>query len=210
MAVRQSQSEDDLKSAPIEFEYLTYDTELPSLSRTIDDGQEKDTLPSPPDLAKYQDPFTWSRAQKQSLVWQSVVGTALTAYSAGSYAPAVDQMVAEWGYGRVEVLVGITLFTIGFGVAPMILGQSCIIFRPQKRSHPFTAPFSEINGRRPVFVVAGIIFVVCVACCAATQLYAGMMVSRLLGGLASSVFSTMVGGVVADIYEGICLKFRSD
>ena len=63
------------------------------------------------------------------------------------------------------------------------------------------APFSEINGRRPVFITSGIIYVVCVACCAATQTYYGMIFARFFAGCGSSIFSTMVGGVVADIYD---------
>ena len=162
----------------IEYEYLTYNAELPHPLRPIT-GE----LPEPPNLKKYSDPMQWSWAQKQSLVWQSVIGTILTAYSAGMYAPPADQMAAEWHISRVAVLVGITMFTVGFGIAPMIL-----------------APFSELNGRRPVFVTAGIIFVLTQLFSSVTHLYAGMLIVRLLGGMASSVFSTMVGGVVADIY----------
>lgn len=63
------------------------------------------------------------------------------------------------------------------------------------------APFSEINGRYPVFVGAGILFLVCQICCAVTRSYAGMIVARFWVGAGSSVFSTMVGGVVSDMYH---------
>lgn len=63
------------------------------------------------------------------------------------------------------------------------------------------APFSEINGRYPVFVGAGIVFLVCQICCAVTRSYAGMLVARFWVGCGSSVFSTMVGGVVSDLYH---------
>ena len=83
------------------------------------------------------------------------------------------------------------------------------------------APFSEINGRvshcnssyqpayqilttpqqRPVFIGAGMLFVVSQLCCALTPTYAGMIVSRFFVGVGGSVFSTMVGGVMSDIYH---------
>jgi len=64
-------------------------------------------------------------------------------YTAGSYAPPVTQMALEWGVIEITVLVGITTFCAGFAIAPMIL-----------------APFSEINGRYPVFVGAGLVYLV--------------------------------------------------
>ncbi|CAD0047344.1 unnamed protein product [Aureobasidium pullulans] len=58
-----------------------------------------------------------------------------------------------------------------------------------------------INGRRPMFVVTGILYVIFQVCCAVTRSYGGMLISRFLKGCASSTFSTMVGGVVSDIYH---------
>lgn len=63
------------------------------------------------------------------------------------------------------------------------------------------APFSEINGRRPVFLASGVLFVVCQLCTGFTHSYAGMLVVRFLVGVGGSTFSTMVGGVVSDIYH---------
>lgn len=76
------------------------------------------------------------------------------------------------------------MIRLGFAVAPMVL-----------------APFSEINGRRPVFLASGILFVVCQLCTGFTHSYAGMLVVRFLVGVGGSTFSTMVGGVVSDIYH---------
>ena len=63
------------------------------------------------------------------------------------------------------------------------------------------APFSEINGRRPVFIASGLLFVLCQLCTGLTHSYAGMLVVRFLVGVGGSTFSTMVGGVVSDIYH---------
>jgi predicted MFS family arabinose efflux permease len=46
-----------------------------------------------------------------------------------------------------------------------------------------------------VFVGAGILYLICQICCAATRSYAGMVVARFWVGCGSSVFSTMVGGM---------------
>lgn len=72
----------------------------------------------------------------------------------------------------------------GFAVAPMVL-----------------APFSEINGRRPVFIASGILFVVAQLCTGLTRSYGGILVARFFAGVGGSTFSTMVGGIVSDIYH---------
>ncbi|KAK5240244.1 hypothetical protein LTR16_010912, partial [Cryomyces antarcticus] len=86
--------------------------------------------------------------------------------------------MAEWHVGQVAATVGITTFTSGFAIAPMVL-----------------APLSEINGRKPLFISTGILYVIFQLCCALTRSYAGMLISRFLTGAACSTFSTMVGGV---------------
>jgi multidrug resistance protein len=63
------------------------------------------------------------------------------------------------------------------------------------------APFSEIHGRRPVFIASGILFVICQLCTAFTHSYASILVVRFFVGVAGSTFSTIVGGVVSDIYH---------
>ena len=179
LSQQKCQSREPQDERPPEYRYLSYESELPYPVRP-----PSVTLPTEPNLQKYSDPLKWSWAQKQSLIWQSVIGTALTAYAAGVYAPPADQMIGEWHVSRPAIMIGITMFTIGFAIAPMVL-----------------APFSELNGRRPVFVTAGIIYTLMQMCSSVTHSYAGMLVVRLISGLSSSVFSTMVGGVVADIYE---------
>jgi MFS family permease len=93
-------------------------------------------------------------------------------------------MCEEWNISQTVALLGITTFCSGFAIAPMIL-----------------APFSEITGRYGVFVGAGILFVLCQAFCAITTSFAGMLLARFWAGVGSSVFSTMVGGVVSDLYD---------
>ena len=172
-----------LKDTPIIYHYLTFETQLPSPSglEPIRDGSN---APEPPDLRASVSPFTWSKPRKDLIIWLSCASTVTTAYTAGSYSSASDQMSEYWDVSPVAIYVGITTFTVGFSVAPM-----------------FLAPFSELNGRKPVFVATGILFVVSQLCCAVTRSYPGMLVARFFAGVGGSTFSTMVGGVVSDIYH---------
>lgn len=174
------------QSSPIIYHYLTFETPLPLPSTSIP-PKASATLPPPPpqpDLKKYISPFQWSQSRKSFTVWLSCIATLITAYTAGSYSPPGAQMAAEWHVSEEAILVGITTFCAGFAIAPMVL-----------------APFSEINGRYPVFVASGILYFVCQICCAVTRSYPGMLVARFWVGCGSSVFSTMVGGVISDLYH---------
>lgn len=171
----------------ITWHYLTFETPLPSpahLSRPSSSTDTRSPAPECPDLKKYTDPFLWPERRKSAMTFLSVVATTFTAYTAGSYAPGNDRYMEMWNISEPAAEVGITLFTVGFGVAPM-----------------FLAPFSEINGRRPVFVVTGFCFVIFQMACALAPSFAAMLVFRFLVGCMGSTFSTMVGGVVSDIYH---------
>lgn len=176
-----------LEEVPIVYHYLTFETELPSPTN-LGPAQNDSAVPEPPDLRNYVSPFTWSTSRKTFTTWLSCAVTAVTAYTAGSYSPPSQQMSDYWGVSQTAIYVGITTFTTGFAIAPMVL-----------------APFSELNGRKPVFVATGALFVLCQICCAVTRSYPGMLVARFFAGVGGSTFSTMVGGVVSDIYhtEGI-------
>ncbi|KAK0385113.1 hypothetical protein NLU13_7591 [Sarocladium strictum] len=162
--------------------YLYFDTQLPvpDLGNLNIDPQ---TLPESPDLTLYQNPMAWSPARKNFTLFLSCTSTFLTAYSAGSYSPPASLIAADINATRVATLVGITTFCIGFSFAPMAL-----------------APFSEIWGRYPVFFGAGIVFVTFQGLCSVMPDLAGLLIARFLVGCGSSVFSSVMAGVLADLW----------
>ncbi|KAK4071602.1 uncharacterized protein Triagg1_5840 [Trichoderma aggressivum f. europaeum] len=171
-------------NTPISYLYLTFDTALPSPpipQQPSLDGREP---PPCPDLAAYTSPLSWGAPRKSILLILSCLATFLTAYTAGAYAPPANIMANDFGTSRLVVVVGITLFCMGFAFAPMAL-----------------APMSEIWGRYPIFIIAGTVFVIFQAVCSVMPDVAGMLVSRFFVGVGGSVFSAVVGGVLADLWE---------
>lgn len=171
-------------NSPISYLYLTFDTDLPSppaLQQPSIDGREP---PPCPDLAAYTDPLRWGAVHKGIVLILSCLATFLTAFTAGAYAPPAKIMAQDFGTSRLVVLVGITTFCMGFAWAPMAL-----------------APLSEIWGRYPIFIVAGTVFVIFQAVCSVMPDAAGMLVARFFVGVGGSVFSAVVGGVLADLWE---------
>lgn len=161
----------------IRYLYLTFDTEV-----RLDEFASSGT--PPPNLKKYESPLTWSFTHKTIILVLSCCCTFSAAYSAGSYSIASDPQRAKWHLSGVAFNTGVTTWAMGFACSPM-----------------FLAPFSEINGRRPVFIGSAIMFLAGLIACATTPSFAGMLVARFFVGAGASTFATMVGGVVSDLYE---------
>lgn len=170
--------------APITYRYLTFETTLPLASQYSSGTPAGSPTPEPPDLTNYASPFTWSKFRKNIIVWLSVITSTVVCYAAGSYDATYDQIHEKWGVSQVVHNLGITTFVVGFGIAPMVL-----------------APFSELNGRKPIFIVTGILFCVSQLGCAVTQSFAGLLVARFFVGVGGSTFSATIGGVFSDIYH---------
>ena len=162
---------------PIIYHFLTFETELPAPS-SLGPAHDDSAIPEPPSLQNYVSPFTWSTHRKTLTTWLSCAVTMATAYTGGSYSPPSQQMSEYWGVSQVAIYVGITTFAIGFAVAPMVL-----------------APFSEINGRKPVFVATGVLFVICQLCCAITRSYPGMLLARFFAGVGGSTLYVHFGAI---------------
>jgi multidrug resistance protein len=163
--------------------YLTFATELPVPHTDSLSTEQISNLPPAPDLTKWRDPLTWSPRKKLLVVILSSIVTLLTAECAGLYSPGSAFMEAEWNVSHTVILIGIPAFTTGFAIAPMVL-----------------APFSEINGRKPVVIITGILFIICQVCCGVSRSYGGFIAARFFQGVGGSTFSTMVGGIISDIY----------
>ncbi|KAL2817054.1 major facilitator superfamily domain-containing protein [Aspergillus cavernicola] len=174
----------DASSYEIEHLYLELDTTLPTPWITAPPAPGQSPAPEAPSLEKYISPFLWPKWRKSMMTWISCAVTALAGYSAGEITPASGPLTEEWDISAVVYNLGITLFCVGFALAPMVL-----------------APFSEINGRRPIFVASGVLFVASIVACGGTRVFGGFLVARFLQGIGGSTFSTMVGGVISDIYH---------
>ncbi|TWU77472.1 hypothetical protein ED733_006981 [Metarhizium rileyi] len=166
-------------TSPVTYCYLSFDTVLPSVPTS------HQVVPPPcPDLKPYMSPLKWSPARKNVSLALSCMATFLTAYAAGCYSPSAGIIAHDLDTTRLVTLVGITTFCAGFALAPMAL-----------------APMSEIWGRFPVFIIAGVVFVASQAVCAVMTHVAGLLIARFLVGAGASVFSSVVGGVIADLWD---------
>ncbi|KAH6667098.1 drug transporter, partial [Plectosphaerella plurivora] len=168
---------------PITTRFLTLSSILPTPATSLLPPDVRLTLPPAPDLIRYESPLLWPSARKWPILAICCVSTFLTAYAAGSYSPPVAAMAVDLHASNLAVLAGISTFCLGFGFAPMAL-----------------APVSEIYGRRPVLVASGLVYVISIAVCSVMPSVAGMLIARVFVGVGGSTFSSVIGGVIADLW----------
>ncbi|KMU78962.1 hypothetical protein CISG_07605 [Coccidioides immitis RMSCC 3703] len=162
-----------VSSQEIEYLFLNFSTHLPAPSALPGSRSDKPALPEPPDLKPYTSPFEWPNTRKYVITVLACTVTVLSAAAAGCYSPPEAELTVAWGISGVVYNIGITIFTFGFAIAPMV-----------------SAPFSEINGRRPMFIASGILFVVCQIGCGVTRSFPGMILARFFLGVGGFWFDT--------------------
>lgn len=86
---------------------------------------------------------------------------------------------------EVYILASITVFVLGFGFGPLAF-----------------APFSEEIGRQPIYIVTLFVALIFIIPCALAENIATMLVCRLIDGIAFSAPMCLIGGSLADIWEG--------
>ncbi|RPA86954.1 MFS general substrate transporter [Ascobolus immersus RN42] len=161
----------------ITWKYLEFDTPFEELGLP---GTEAD-LPNA--FKRLGNPFDWAQTKKLAICVLGSFSCLMAAYSASAYSSGLAQMMAEWNQKKIPLLCGITTFTTGFGIGPM-----------------FLAPISEVYGRKPLIMGAYLLFNITHLCKALCHSFPGMLVARFWEGVAGSTFSTIVGGIMADIF----------
>jgi multidrug resistance protein len=132
-----------------------------------------------------QDPRNWSPMKKWGLTillgilcFDVALGSAIVT---GDIAGPME----AFGVSQEVIILTITLFVLGFGFGPLLF-----------------APLSEEFGRRTVYVITLFVAVIFIIPCGAAQNIATLLVCRLIDGLAFSAPMCLIGGNLADMFEG--------
>lgn len=92
-------------------------------------------------------------------------------------------MVPDLNCSQFEATVGLSMYTLGFAVTPLV-----------------TASFSEEFGRHPLYIVSALGFALMHLMVALAKNIQTVQVARFLSGAFGSTGSTMVGGTIADLF----------
>ena len=105
------------------------------------------------------------------------------------YTSTYDQITVEFGCSRIVATLGLSLFIGGLGIGPMVL-----------------APLSEFYGRKPVYNISFLFFIIWLVPCAVAQNIETMLVARFFSGFIGAAFTSVAGGTVGDLFPKNALQ----
>lgn len=132
-----------------------------------------------------ENPFNFSKFRKWTITILAAFFTIEVAATASAYVPGIPQMERDLNVKNHELsLLGIAIYAAGFALPPLVL-----------------APFSEVFGRRNVFLVSHLAYTVFFLCCGFAQNIATMIVGRFIQGGFASTGSTLTAGLISDVFK---------
>ncbi|SCO76952.1 related to multidrug resistant protein [Fusarium oxysporum] len=99
------------------------------------------------------------------------------------YTSTYAQMENEFGNSRIISILGLSTFVLGLAFGPMLF-----------------SPLSEFYGRRPIYLVAWIMFIIFIVPAAVARNIWAVIVARFLDGFSGSAFLAVSGGTVSDLF----------
>jgi len=130
-----------------------------------------------------ENPRNWKAGKKWLMVMITSMTAVMVTCTSSIYTSTYLQLEEEFGVSEIVCTLGLSLFVIGLGIGPMLIG-----------------PLSELHGRRPVYIVSLTFFLIFIIPCAAAQNIQTLLIGRFLNGFAGSAFLTVAGGMVGDMF----------
>jgi hypothetical protein len=128
-------------------------------------------------------PMTFAMWKKWLITLLVAFSTFAMSFASSAYTGGIRQIINDFDVSEEVVILGISLFVIGFAIGPLIW-----------------APLSELYGRQKVFVITYGIFVVFNAGTAGSNSVVTLIVLRFFAACFGSSVLTLAGGVVADLF----------
>lgn len=108
----------------------------------------------------------------------------LSTIATSSTSPATGIIAKEFGLTRTVSILTLTLYTLGLAFGPVII-----------------APFSEIWGRKPIYIATSSFLLIFIGGASASQNYATLLVCRFLAGALGSAGVATGAGTIADCFD---------
>ncbi|KAH8899862.1 MFS general substrate transporter [Thozetella sp. PMI_491] len=131
-----------------------------------------------------ENPYNWSMWRKVSIGMLYSTGQLVTIMTAGMIAPALEQIAADLGMTDSAAQLSFSVFFLGLGFAPFVL-----------------AALSEVFGRKPVWIVCNIWYIVWNALCPVGNSQAMLIIGRLMSASGASAGVTLTGPAMGDMFE---------
>lgn len=158
---------------------LTMSRRSAATTGTLDPDFEVDFAPD-----DKGNPQNWSSGYKLFIIaMMSYSTTAVVLYST-SYTSGIPGMMDDWGISDNTGILGMTTYLFGMATGAVVL-----------------APLSEMYGRRPIYLVTLVLFLLFVTACAVAQNIATILTIRFFGAFCASALISNAPGSVNDIVD---------
>ncbi|KAL2069451.1 hypothetical protein VTL71DRAFT_14130 [Oculimacula yallundae] len=129
-------------------------------------------------------PRSMTKARKWLVVLIVSASSLCVTCTSSIYTSTYGQITKEFHCSKIVATLGLSLFIMGLGLGPMLLG-----------------PLSEFFGRRPIYWVSFSMFLIWLIPSAVAQNIQTMLIARFLDGLSGSAFLSVAGGTVGDMFN---------
>ncbi|KAL1405775.1 hypothetical protein Q8F55_007448 [Vanrija albida] len=130
-------------------------------------------------------PKNWSIAYRWYLTTLGGILVLNSTFSSSAPSGITVPIIAHFHIGEEVAILCISLFVAGYCLGPLVWG-----------------PASEIYGRRPVFLVAFVVYVGMQVGCALAPNVGALLAFRFIGGTFAAAPLTNSGALLADIWDG--------
>ncbi|KAJ5092024.1 hypothetical protein NUU61_006894 [Penicillium alfredii] len=131
-----------------------------------------------------ENPLNWTKKKKVTATVSIALITLLTPLGSSMFAPGVPQVMADFGLTNPELSsFVVSVYLLGYCFGPLLI-----------------APVSEIYGRRIVYNVCNVLYVIFTVACAVAPEVGSLIVFRFFAGCAGSCPLTIGAGSIADMF----------
>ncbi|CAF1255392.1 unnamed protein product [Adineta steineri] len=131
-----------------------------------------------------ENPMKWLTIYKWFLTFLVSVATLAVSFCSSAYTGPFNELKQQFHVGDEVITLGVSLYVLGFAIGPLLW-----------------APFSEIYGRRPLFIITYGAFTAFNAGAAASQNIWTLVILRFFAGSFGASPLTNAGGVIADLFD---------
>ncbi|SNX82858.1 probable mfs-multidrug-resistance transporter [Melanopsichium pennsylvanicum] len=131
-----------------------------------------------------ENPFNWSRSFRWYLTLLAGVLVLNSTFTSSAPSGIVPDLERQFGFGREVASLSLSIFVAGYCLGPLLWG-----------------PLSEQFGRRPIFIIAMLVYTCFNVGCALSKNTGSLLVFRFLAGTFAASPLTNSGGVIADLWD---------
>ncbi|KAJ9195427.1 hypothetical protein DTO271D3_841 [Paecilomyces variotii] len=162
------------KFEPREKDQISIQISVPSTANSLD--PESQSKPQPPPY------HVFTRARKKQMVYLVSIAALFSPLSSNIYFPALGEVAKELNVSLSLATLTITIYMIVQGIAPSFWGS-----------------YSDVIGRRPIFMGTFVIYLIANIALAVSQNYGELMAFRALQAAGSAATISIGAGVIGDI-----------